>query len=170
MWQPSADVWPRSIERVGYWRANADSLEACFYLYVLYALRALEGSVLARDNAIRFIEECRTRARSRRNRKKSFEWLGVGAGVGRLVHHSHLGEWLSETEFWDNTSPLVRVGGRVAKIDAPQAGQIDVEGGLQAFFVPARGDYARGRSENQAVTFFLGFSYEGLRAWEVRDA
>jgi tetratricopeptide (TPR) repeat protein len=157
------------IERVGYWRTNADSLEACFYLYVFYVLAALDGSVLARDNAMRFIDESRTRARFRRNRTKSFEWLGSGTGVGRLVHHSQLGEWLPETEFWESTGSLARVSGRIAKIDAPQAGQIEVKGGLPAFFVPGRGDYARGRSENQRVTFFLGFSYDGLRAWEVKD-
>jgi hypothetical protein len=157
------------IERVGYWRANSDSLEACFYLYVLYALQALDGSALSRESALRFLEESKTKARSRRNRTKSFEWLGGGIGMARLIHHSQLGEWLPETEFWTNTSPLARVGGRVARIEGPQAGQIEIEAGLKVFFVPGRGHYSRGRSENQAVSFYLGFSYDGLRAWEVRD-
>jgi tetratricopeptide (TPR) repeat protein len=157
------------IERITYWRARTDSLESSFYLYLLYALQAIEGSSLGRDSAIRFLEECRNKARFRRNRTKSFEWLGKDTGVSRLVHHSQLGEWQTDKDFWDNTAPLARLSGRIANIDAPQAGQIDTEGGLKAFFVPARGDYSRGRSENRAVTFFLGFSYDGLRAWEVKD-
>ena len=91
-------------------------------------------------------------------------------GVTRLVHHSQLGNWDRSKEFWENTSLLVRAQGRIARINAPQSGEIEVQGGLKAFFVPARGNYSRGRSENRAVTFYLGFSYEGLRGWEVKDA
>ena len=39
----------------------------------------------------------------------------------------------------------------------------------RAFFVPAKGGYSRGHSENRPVTFYLGFSYDGLRAWAVKD-
>jgi hypothetical protein len=158
------------IERVGYWRTNVGSLEASFYLYVMYALQAIDGSALALDSALRFLEECKTKARFRRNRTKSFEWLGKGKGITRLVHHSQLGDWNTDIEFWENTAPLMRVQGRISEIQAPQQGQIEVQGGLSAFFVPARGGYRRGSSENKLVTFFLGFSYDGLRAWEVKDA
>ena len=158
------------IERVGYWRSNANSLDAVFYSYVFYALQAIEGSALALDQASRFIEECRNRTRFNRNRNKSLEWLGKGSGITRLVHHSQLGNWDRGKEFWENTSLLERALGRIARINAPQSGEIEVQGGLKAFFVPARGNYSRGRSENRAVTFYLGFSYEGLRAWEVKDA
>jgi len=158
------------IERIGYWRARFGSLDASYYLYVFYALQAIEGSSLALDSAERFLEECKSKARFRRNRTKSFEWLGKGTGIGKLVHHSQLGEWLKEREFWENTESLIRLTGRIVSIEAPQAGQIEVPRGLKAFFVPARGGYIRGKSENTAVTFFLGFSYDGLRAWEVKDA
>jgi len=160
------------IERVGYWRTNANSLEATFYSYVLYALQTIEGSALAIDLANRFIEECKTRTRFNRNRTKSLEWLGKGTGVTRLVHHTQLGNWDRAKNFWDKTALLVRLTGRIAKIDAAQAGQIEVQGGLKAFFVPALGKdrkYLKGQHENYAVSFYLGFSYDGLRAWEVRD-
>ena len=45
-----------------------------------------------------------------------------------------------------------------------------VAGRLKAFFVPARSGYRRGYSENRSVSCFIGFSYHGLRAWEVADA
>jgi len=115
------------------------------------------------------MDECRTAARFRRNRTKSFEWLGTGTNVRRLVHHSQLGEWNTEREFWEDTSSLARIAGRIARIEVPQAGVIEIQGGLNAFFVPARGGYRSG-SENKSVTFYLGFSYDGPRAWEVRDA
>ena len=61
----------RVIERVTYWRANSDSLDAVFYLYVMHALLCIEGFVTARDAVTRFIEESRQKARIRRNRTAS---------------------------------------------------------------------------------------------------
>lgn len=157
------------IEKVGYWRANSGSLEASFYLYVLYVLQALEGSTLAIDAAVRHLEECRQKARFRRFRTQSLEWLGEGHGVARLVHQSELGTW-GDQDFWENAARLARPAGRVVRITAPQAGEIEIAGNLRAFFVPAKGGYSQGRSENRLVRFYLGFSYDGPRAWGVTDA
>jgi len=61
------------------------------------------------------------------------------------------------------------VQGRIAKIEAPQTGTIEVNGGLYAFYVPALGGgYSRDRL-NRLVDFYLGFSYDGLRAWNIKD-
>lgn len=159
------------IEKVAYWKASApNSLDAVYYLYVFHALKAIEGSQLSRDTSMRFLEECKGMAKYRRNRTKSLEWLGPGTGLKRLIHQSLLGEWKKDIEFWENPGILARVPGRISKISEPQSGQIEIQGGLNAFFVPARGNYFRGHSENQPVSFYLGFSYDGLRAWEVQDA
>ena len=157
------------IEKVAYWQANTGSIDANFYMYVLYGILALEGSVIARDSVNQFLDECRGRARLRRNRTKSFEWVGPGKGLSRLVHHSRLGDWNRSTDFWENVQPLARVRGRIARIRGSEAGLIQVTDSMSAFFVPAKGGYAQGRSENEAVEFYLGFSYEGLRAWEVKS-
>ena len=58
----------------------------------------------------------------------------------------------------------------MAKIAGPEAGMIETEGGLRAFYVPAKSGHASSTSVNRRVTFFLGFSYEGPRAWSVQDA
>lgn len=42
--------------------------------------------------------------------------------------------------------------------------------GLPAFFVPAKADVSKGGDENARVTFYLGFSYDGLRAWSVEKS
>jgi tetratricopeptide (TPR) repeat protein len=158
------------IERISYWRTAANSLDSIYYLYVLHSLRVFENSKLDREPALRFLDECKNRAQFRRYRTTSPEWLGSGAGIGRLVHYSLLGEWSTDTVFWLHAERLSRVRGRIAKIDAPQAGQLELECGLPAFFVPARGNYSKGRSENRLVTCYIGFSYDGIRAWEVKDA
>lgn len=159
---PSLD---KLIERVSYWKANTNALDAAYYLYVLHALAALEGSALARGEADRALEDCRNLSRFRRNRHRSFEWLGKGTGVQQLVHESEIGEW--ESGFWKDTGHLVRVKGRVALIDAPQKGCVETPDGQQAFFVPIVAGFHQGRDENRNVEFFLGFSYDGLRAWQV---
>ena len=156
------------IEKIAYWQANTGSIDATYYMYVLNAILALEGSVLAAGSVNQYLDECRTRARLRRNRTISFEWVGPGVGLSRLIHHSRLGDWNRSSDFWENVQPLSEVPGRIATIRGSEAGFIEVADGLSAFFVPAKGGYARGRSENQAVQLYLGFSYDGLRAWDVK--
>lgn len=155
------------IERVSYWKSNSGSLEAAFYLFVLHSLAALEGSPISRDDAMRALEDCRGLARFRQKRTWSYEWVGSGQGIRRLVHQSDLGEWVGG--FFRDTSLLARINGRVTELKAPQQGKIELEGGLPAFFVPTVAGLQPGRDENRQVDCYVGFSYDGLRAWEVRS-
>ena len=154
------------IEQVQYWRSEPGVVDAAYYAYVLNALLAMDGSRLASQRYGQCLEECRELTRFRRNRDRSYEWVGEGTGIGRLVHVSRLGEWDRESRFWENTGPLKRVSGRVSRINGPQAGQVELAGGIEAFFVPARSGFSMG-SENTPVSTFLGFSYDGPRAWNV---
>jgi hypothetical protein len=126
----------------------------------------LDGSVLARDDAARSIDACKTLASWRRNRTISFEWLGKGNGIVQLVHHSQLGE-KTEDGLWQNRDLLTRVEGRIAAIEAPQKGKIELFNGQKVFFVPAVGDFHAGRDENRRIDCFLGFSYDGPIAKDV---
>jgi len=157
------------IERLTYWRANSGSLDSVFYLYLFHSLLALEGSAASVVQAQRFLDESKQLSRFRRNRTKSFEWLGEGTGLRRLIHQSELGEWDRSTDFWESVGRLARIEGRIEKIDGPQAGRISIPGGLTAFFVPARSGHLPNKSENRLVDFYLGFSYDGPRAWEVQN-
>lgn len=154
------------IEKVGFWKANTGSLDAAYYLYVLHILQALNGSSQAAADADRTLEECRALARFRRDRTRSFEWIGAGKGVQALVHQSRLGQW--KGDFWESPDALVRLDARVASIDGPQKGSVELPSGVVAFFVPARCGFHFGRDENAPVTCYLGFSYEGPRAWDVQ--
>ena len=116
---------------------------------------------------MRALEECKNRARFRRDRTRSFEWLGTGQGLKQLVHQDMLGEWDREKEFWSKTNQLRQLEGVVSNVKGPQAGDIELAGGQKAFFVPGVAGVQFGRSQNIRVKFFLGFSYEGLRAWSV---
>ena len=157
------------IEKVAYWEANTGSIDATYYLFVLNSILALEGSILAGDEAARHLVVTRNRAKLRQNRTVSFEWVGLGHGLSKLVHYARLGDRDASTDFWQNVRPLGKVRGRISRIRGPEAGHIEVTSALSAFFVPAKAGFALGRSENQAVEFYLGFSYDGLRAWEVKS-
>lgn len=160
----------RATSRIAYWKANSSAVDAAYYLYVLHTLEALDGSPVARAAAHDALIECKRRSRMQRNRSVSFEWLGNGRGIQRLVHHSELGAWDSTAEFWQGADILARVSGRVASIRGPEAGELELTGGVLAFFVPNKAGLAKGRDENSRVTLFLGFSYDGPRAWEVKRA
>ncbi len=154
-------------EKVAYWHANSDSLESAYYLSILYVIKAFEGSSLARDNADRLLEECRTRSQYRSNRTKSLEWFAQGEGLKQIVHQDVLGQWYRDEQFWSNPSPLGRLEGVVSHIRGPEAGEIETPSGLKAFYVPGMANHYKGEAENKRVTFYLGFSYAGLRAWKV---
>ncbi|WP_293331042.1 hypothetical protein [Microcoleus sp. CAWBG58] len=160
-----------AIEKLTYWRANTDALDATYYLYVLYVIKALDGSTLASNNAKELIQESFSKSQLLRNHNFSFEWYGNEneAGMKRLVYHQRLGEKDTNADFYKNVSLLTLVHGRISEIKSGKAGKVEMASGLEAFFVPSREGYIRGRDENKAVKFHLGFSYAGLRAWKVQD-
>jgi len=156
-----------ALEKVAYWKSQNESVDACYYLYVLCALQALDGSKLAAERFGSALEETRSRSRFRRDRSFSFEWFGFGEGLKCLVHQDELGDWDAVGGFWGNSEKLRRVSGVVKSITGPQAGEIELEGGVTAFFVPAVAGITKERDENSSVSCYLGFSYDGPRAWSV---
>ena len=155
-----------AIEKVAYWKVNTGALDAMYYLYVLHTLHAINGSLQGAADAEKALEECRRLAQFRRDRTRSFEWIGSGNGIGALVHQSRLGEW--QEDFWSSTDALCRLRGRIKNIGGPQRGLIELDNGIKAFFVPGRSGVHSSRDENALVNFYLGFSYDGPRAWDVR--
>ena len=156
------------IEKVSYWKTNTGVLDAAYYLYVLHTLRALEGSSQGAADAERALDECRALSRYRRDRTRSFEWIGHGKGVSALVHQSRLGDWVGD--FWDSVHALIRINGRIGAISGPHKGFLELAGGVNAFFVPAKSGLHIGRDENVPVSCYIGFSYDGPRAWDVQLA
>jgi tetratricopeptide (TPR) repeat protein len=157
------------IEQVAYWRSVSDSLDSIYYLYVLYALQVLGGSDIEAPRMYEYLNQSRDRSRFRRQRNWSFEWLGEGHGIVQLVHQNRLAGWNDEIDFWSDTQPLKRIVGVIKRIQGPHAGEIELPGGITAFFVPGKSIHVKGADENRRVGCFIGFSYDGLRAWSVRN-
>ena len=151
-------------EKITYWRNNINSLDAVYYLYIMQVLQVLSGSLTDFGKAEANIKECHDRSRYIRKNDASFEWIGKGDGIKQLIHWENLGEW--DNGFWTKPSSLKRLNGVISSIDGPAKGYIEIEGtGFKAFFVP--GQRFNKSSNNRNITCYLGFSYSGLRAWEV---
>ena len=163
----------RVAEHLAYKNLQSPSLETKYYLYITKFLQLEAGDYGDISQVLRLIEECGRAARDLSRTSSPFEWLGSGPGLKALVHVSTLGPWNQQTDFWQNQRILKRVTGRIATIRHQGSGEIELPSGLRAFFAPSRGKipggYVAGQDIGREVGFFLGFSYDGLRAWEVGD-
>lgn len=160
------------LEKVANWRAAGDSLEADYYLCILYALEAIDGNTTRLSQTKDLIKRTRMKAFNRNVRRNtfSFEWFGKGQGLNRLKHYTELGEFDKE-KFYQNITLLERVTGTVKYIENASSGIIELDCGLEVFFVPSRVEprsLQKGSDEYTRVSFYLGFSYSGLRSWNTR--
>ena len=160
----------RITEQMEYWATNTGALAAHFYLHVLHSIQVMDGADGHLDRALYHLERCRERTRDWRNKWYSWEWLGRGQGVEKLLSASQVqrdcGDRFSD-ESLAKVSSLDRVPGRVARIEGRTKGEVALPGGLRAHFVPA-GRLSKARDENAQVSLVLGFSYDGIKGWAVQ--
>ena len=163
----------RVAERLAYKRLQNPSADTTYYLYIMKFLQLESGDLAAASEVPDLITECGQLARDLARTTTSFEWLGKEAGLSALVHVSTLGSWDVKRNFWPNTKHLRAIRGRIAQIRHHGSGEIELSSGLRVFFIPSRGavpgGYVAGQDTGREVEFFLGFSYDGLRAWSVRE-
>ena len=160
-------------EQLSYKRIQNPSVHTTYYLYIMKFLQLETGDLAVADEVPELITECSRLAQGLSRTTTSSEWLGKEAGLAALVHSSTLGPWDDRKRFRTNTEHLRAVRGRIAQIRHHGSGEIELPTGLRAFFVPSSGavpgGYIAGQDIGREVEFYLGFSYDGLRAWSVHD-
>jgi hypothetical protein len=154
-----------AIDRLNGWAAREESIDAYYYLYILHFIRWRQGILQDSNLVINHIRKCNLLA-GKLGRIRSFEWVAKESVGCPLVHQSELGKWDNSINFYRNTDPLAMVDGVVKRIKGPQSGSLAL-GPFEVFFVPSN-EFLPGRDENVNVQFYLGFSYEGFRAWSVQ--
>ena len=155
-----------AISRLQGWAARFPSWRAHYYQYILYFYLWFTSRS---NDAERFrLEQQDAQTHILGRTKRSYLWLANSPSWCPLISENDLGDWNRNEGFWSNTSPLQRVNGVIDLISGPQAGWIQLDPGVAAFFVPVIGGFQRDSDETEAVNFFLGFSPEGLRAWDVQ--
>ncbi|MGY4154943.1 tetratricopeptide (TPR) repeat protein [Bradyrhizobium sp. USDA 4461] len=159
-----------AIERFSHWAEDAGAIDAWYYLYIFHFLNSVRGARSSLDEAKRYIERCRKGAPELVS-KRSFEWIAADR-LRRpcpLLNHLELGPWRAQEDLFAHNDRLQPQTGIIVDISKGTSGKIDVNG-LSAFFAPTRGRLNRATYLNAQVTFYLGFSYEGLRAWNVQPS
>lgn len=156
------------IEKVSRWYTNTESNDSIFYLYILYVMKAIQGFSEAKYIAENFIRKSSDKNRFHGNRTVPYEWYGKKVGLQRLVNLNQLGKKEDEMHSWANVGSLLEpLNGHISNMQHSGRGEIELECGLKAFFTPAHGNFTPGQDENQKVKFYLAFSYDGLRAYNV---
>jgi hypothetical protein len=135
-------------------------------------VQGIGGDSVACVNAKSLIKEVSENSRNYPQRNYVSEWYGIGTELAKVkasksvVSKVELGRSLT----FDITK-LAEVEGKISIIKGPENGEIEFALGLIASFIPARADggkgFVKGRHENKNVKFILGFSYDGLKAFEV---
>jgi len=154
-----------AIERLQSWVASGgDALEAFYYQYILDYLRWTGEGDDAEDVIAKNIQKCIELRTGQRG--FSYEWLSTKPMWCPIVSGPEIGEWDRQRNFFTDVTRLAFAKGTIESIK-PQAGTIRLGRVLRAFFVPPA-DIREVGHLNDDVHFYLGFSYEGFRAWGVK--
>lgn len=176
-----------AIDKLKLWYGfNPRSLDVLYYLYVLYTLKTIDGSFQAKNQAAKYMNECKNRILPLAvgTQKFSFNWLGKSEGLPRLISYRQIGNPRSDPDWFrdeDGRTVLSRLPGIIIDIQGPTKGYIELRSGLRVYFTPGMtrrthvdhdpslpGAFVKSKDLNKDVDLFLGFSYEGLRAFDVR--
>lgn len=142
-----------ALSKLSKWKVNSTSIDAIYYFYILKVFRALQGYTDAAIDAFNLIRECRTKGKSN---IAIFEWYGKGADLSKFVSRNSIS---SETK----EEKLELVQGYFTEYQHDGSGKITIADKLEVFFSPIQAKLTSS-DLNKEVEFYLGFSYDGLRA------
>lgn len=173
-----------AIERIRAWTVlDEDSLEAQYYLYISYVIKSFdEPSTKIRENAEKIILQLSKKSMRADIYDPNFSYnlLGIGKGLKRLVFYKKLGSFNEEN--WGKNEQgqdlLYRANGSITNLAGPTKGEITLDiNKLKVHFTPGHirrlsdgsqsEPFLRGRDLNADVTLHIGFTYNGLRAFDV---
>lgn len=160
-----------SLKRLEF-HENENVLDIYFYLMALYAIDTLNGNILSLDKYQEYRTKCIEKAPSNRNRVFCPEWYGKEQEQPTLINIKSIGNWDKRTGFLETESldSLIKMNGIISKHINPTEGFIEVENtGLQIFYQPKKAGHFSSDVNKTKVEFYLGFNYNGARAFEVRN-
>lgn len=142
-----------ALSKFAKWKAISKTIDAIYYFYILKVFRALQGYSESIIEAANLIKECKARGRANIT---PYEWYGKGNELTKFVNKNTLNR--------DNKSDkLELVKGYFTEYLHDGNGRIVVADKLDVFFSPTQAKLTTS-DLNKEVEFYLGFSYDGLRA------
>jgi hypothetical protein len=151
-----------ALDRLNRWALRSPSADVFYYLYIVHFIRYRQQITDDYRKVIENIERCQS-LHVRSGRPRSHEWLAKAPTWFPVIHETGLGDWDYARNMFAKTDALTQIDATVKRIKGPQAGVLSL-GPLDVFFVPGT-EFLPGRDEGAEVSAYLGFSYEGLRAW-----
>ena len=115
--------------------------------------RALQGYTDAAIDAFNLIKECRTKGRSN---IAVLEWYGRGSDLAKFVSRNSISPETKEEK-------LELAQGYFTEYQHDGSGRITIADKLEVFFSPTQAKLTS-IDLNKELEFYLGFSYDGLRA------
>lgn len=134
-------------------------LEAAYYLYVINAVQLICDNDSFDQNRIKEIREYQDFCHKYSpNAKFSYEWLLSLDGMRGIVNYRYA----------TDLSRLVRLTGSISSIRSQAQGDIELDCGLNAFFVPGTSNFVEGHDETTRVSFSIGFRHGSIYAFDVQ--
>ncbi len=136
-------------------------LEACYNIFILKTFTIIQDEDYFEKEKVREIKELGKICHQQSVNDKFIYDL--------LVHCDSLGGIVPFRKGMEITQ-CQTFHGVITTILSPTQGEIRLDCGLAAFFVPSHGDFVKGRDETKKVTFCIGFRHDGLIALQVCSA
>lgn len=154
-----------AIIKLNKWITLTDSIEAHYYRFILKFLQALYGSSLAANELPKLLREMKNKSINLYNRTVPQHWLtNNGDGLAALLTNSRSKmNAISEHEM---SSSMQVLKGRISNNYVNESHAYINYRGVEIYFNPSatKGEVDMSKI-NQKVSFGVGFSYDGPRAY-----
>lgn len=154
-----------AIIKLNRWITLTDSADAHYYRFILKFIQTINGSSLAESDLPKLLRELKQKSANKYNRTIPQHWLTKkDSGLNALITNSrNKRDALPEDEMSDMLLPLT---GRISNNYVNDSHAYITYRGVEVFFNPSatKGEISKANI-NQRVSFGIGFSYDGPRAY-----
>lgn len=164
------------IKKVQEWEFKKSSLDTAYFLMCLFGIQAIIGDIKSGvDNYESHKRKVRERiSNSIYSKVFCIEWVGTDKErrKPKLLNHRQIGEWARDKRFFESApTNLYKLKGKVVKHLSHTQGFIEIEGtGVEVMYQPGSSNhYSDDAQKGTKVEFYLGFNYDGARAFEVKN-
>lgn len=160
------------IKKVEQWEFQKPSLDTAYFLMCLYAVQAINGVKSGVDNYEKYQKSVGERIKTIYSKVFCVEWIGMINGNAALMNNKQVGVWVRDKQFFEaEPINLLRMKGKVVKYISRTRGYLEIESvGIQVMYQPALcNHYSDDAQKGTKVEFYIGFNYDGARAFEVKN-
>lgn len=154
-----------AVIKLNRWVNLTDSVDAHYYRFILKFIQTIDGSTLAEEELPKLLRELKQNAASKYNRTATQHWFSKnGNGINALITNKrNRRNAIPEDEMVEMLHPLV---GRISNNYVNESHAYINWHGVEVYFNPSatKGEINK-VNIGQRVTFGLGFSYDGPRAY-----